>query len=231
MIDKDTSLLTVGLIGGDEFRHQATAVDRRLLQLARKSPPSVAILPTAAVPENAPLAAANGVTHFQRLGVTAYEVMIVDKATASDQALIDNLQRADIVYLTGGNPAYLLQCLHGSQAWSYLVEASRKGVVIAGSSAGAMVLATRLRYRGEVLDSLGLVPNVTVIPHFEKWSPESIQELQTSVEGGHTLLGIDGATGCILTRGKWEVVGPGRVTIITAERVQSLSERATFELH
>jgi cyanophycinase len=205
------------LIGGDEFRPVTVEVDRRIIQRLGRPAARVAVLPTAAAPENAPLAAANGVRHFRGLGVEAVAVMIVDAASANDERLIAELDGVDLAYLAGGDPRYLLDALRDSLAWRRLVDLLTDGCAIAGSSAGAMVLGETMFYRREWSPALGLVPGICVLPHFQEWGTKVLPELlDASRERGLTFLGIDGATGCVGWGPEWEVAGPGAVTVIRA---------------
>ncbi len=221
----------IGLVGGDEFKAPATAFDRLLLSLAPRTPASVAILPTAAASdENPHIAAAHGVKHFEQVGAKPFPVNIHDAATANDDAVVDELRRADIVYFSGGNPSHLLASLKDSAAWTCLLDLVQQGVIIAGSSAGAMVFGERMHYRGQDVAGLGLVPGVVVMPHFERVLEERLAQLQASLSPGLTLLGIAGATGCVLHDGEWLVEGPGHVTAISESGIEIFVAGARFGL-
>lgn len=220
----------IGLIGGEEFRPAAGAFDRLLLGLVAKSSPAVAILPTAAARERPELAASNGVRHFAGLGVTAYAVMIVDRASADDQTLVGELRRADVVYLAGGSPAHLVESLRGSAAWAFLTEAHERGVGLAGSSAGAMALCARLAFGGSDSRGLGLVAGAAVLPHFERMADDRLERLRSELTDGTTLLAIDGSTGCARDGAQWLVAGPGRVALITASDSETFRSGDTFTL-
>ncbi len=205
----------IALVGGEEFQTQAADVDRYVIQRLAKPNIKVAVLPTAAAPENAPLAARHGVDHFRGLGVEAKGVMVVDKASANDERLARELEDVDFVYIAGGEPVYLLDALRDSLVWRRLRAAVDEGCALAGSSAGAMILGETMYYRRQWFDALGLVPDVCVLPHFEQWGAKVLPELlESSIERNLTLLGIDGATGCVGWEREWEVVGPGAVTVI-----------------
>ena len=221
----------VGLVGGDEFRGPARAFDRLLLSLASRTPASVAILPTAAASDENPyLAAAHGVKHFERLGAEPFPVNIHDGATANDDTIVDELRRADVVYFSGGNPSHLLASLKDSAAWACLLDLVQQGAIIAGSSAGAMVFGERMHYRRQDVAGLGLVPGVVVLPHFERAHEERAAQLQASLSPGLTLLGIAGATGCVLHDGEWLVEGPGQVTAISESGIEVFVAGARFGL-
>ena len=220
----------IALVGGDEFRGPAAAFDRLLISLAPQVRPAVAILPTAAADSNPYLAASNGVRHFERLEAEPYPVMIRDSATANDQALIDELRRADIVYFSGGDPVRLLDTMRGSTAWAAIEELSQRGAIVAGSSAGAMMLGQRMAFRGQDMEGLAAVPGVVVLPHFERSSPDRVKRLRASFAPELTLLGIAGATGCVRQGEAWRVEGPGEVSVITNSATQVFSAGASFTL-
>jgi cyanophycinase-like exopeptidase len=209
----------VALVGGDEFRPETAEVDNYLLGRLNRTPARVAVLPTAAARENPQLAAQNGVRHFQELDAEAIAVMVVDKPSANDAQILAQLDGVDLVYLAGGDPRYLLDTLKDSLLWQRLSAAVQEECALAGSSAGAMVLGEMMGYQGEWSEALGLLPGICALPHFEKWGTEALPLLErTSLARGLTLLGIDGATGCVGWARKWQVVGPGAVTVIREGR-------------
>ncbi len=214
----------IALVGGEEFQTKAAAVDRYVIERLPKPLVRVAVLPTAAALENAPLAAKHGVDHFRGLGDEAEAVMIVDKATANDESLVGAMEGADLVYVAGGDPLYLLDALKDSLAWRHLSKAVEEGRALAGSSAGAMILGQTMYYRREWYDALDLLPGICVLPHFEQWGAKVLPELlESSTQRNLTFLGIDGATGCVGWDGEWQIVGPGSVTLIRDGRSEVLS--------
>ena len=217
------------LVGGEEFSEQAAALDRELLALVASETPNVAILPTAAKSENPYLAAAHGIAHFRKLDADPYGVMIIDRVTADAPVLVEELVGADVIYLTGGKPAHLLESLQDTRAWKRVLEMHENGAVLAGSSAGAMVLCESMSFGGEETQALGVVPGVTVLPHFERATEDRVQELREAA-GGRTYLGIDGATGCMLVDGAWHVYGPGSVRVITKSGVDVIETGGSFRL-
>ena len=217
-------------MGGDEFRPPVTGFDRLLLALAGDKLPKVAILPTAAAQQNPQLAAANGVGHFQALGAEAYAVMIVDSDSANDPALADQLGEAGLIYLCGGSPILLRDCLRDSLAWNRLLEMYAQGAIIAGSSAGAMVLCETMLHPGPPSPGLGLLPGLAVAPHFERRGEDAVSDLRKGLAAELTVLGIDGGTGCILRDGEWQVRGVGRVLVMRQNSVTTCTAGASFRL-
>ncbi|GAC1363417.1 MAG: cyanophycinase [Ktedonobacteraceae bacterium] len=207
------------LEGGAEFGGQMAAPDQRAVELAGGPQARISIIPTAAAPDdNHQRAGSNGVNWFTRLGATNVEALpLIDKASANDPAIAAALRQSRLIYLLGGFTGYLGQTLLGSSGWLAMLEAYENGAVIAGSSAGAMVLC---QYyfdpgAGKVVDGLALVPNTCVLPHHntfgKMWAARLAKLLPAAV-----LLGIDERTGMMDDKEHeqtWSVYGQGAVTI------------------
>ena len=203
----------IALVGGDEFRAGCEEMDRAILEAAGTPSPSLLVLPTAAARENPARAADNGVRHFAALGANADSLMVLDSSHANDAALLAPLAAADVVYVTGGSPAHLLEVLNGSLLLAKLLDANRRGAVLAGSSAGAMVLGEWMRFRGW-RRALNVLPGLAVLPHHERADPRAVaRELADDAPAGVAALGIDAMSGVLGRPGDWRVVGAGRVTL------------------
>ena len=201
----------MALVGGDEFRPGCKEMDQAILKATGVERPSVLIVPTAAARQNPSKAASNGVAYFSDLGASASALMVVETADANDKELLRPVDDADVVYLTGGDPAHLLDALSGSLLLRQIEAARERGAVLAGSSAGAMVAGPWMRFR-EWRETLGIVPFVT-FPHHEGSDPDkAARELEETAPPGLTVLGIDSMTCCFGGAGAWSVLGPGRVT-------------------
>src|SRR5688572_16236282 len=105
----------IALMGGNEFRADCREMDADLLAIVGVEQPKVVIIPTAAN-EHSQLAVQNGIEYFKSLGATVSGSMILDRTGAESPALVQTLKDADVLYLTGGNPVYLLQALVGTLA-------------------------------------------------------------------------------------------------------------------
>lgn len=205
----------IGLVGGEEFRVGCEEMDREIMRASGQDPARVVVIPTAAVtgPEKA---ANDGVRHFSSLGGDAESLMVLDRTHADDAGLAGALAGAGVIYFTGGSPDHLLTVLRDSLLWRAILEAADQGAVLAGSSAGAMVLGELMRRPrlGGWVDALGVTPGLAVLPHHESSDPaETSSQLQSQISGGLTVLGIDARTGCLGRPGSWRVVGSGRVTV------------------
>ena len=167
------------LEGGREFNAGMAATDKRAMAVCGGRAQPVRIIPAAAAPDNSHTrAAANGVGWFQGLGATDVRaVAIIDRTSADRPDLAREIERARLVFMLGGFTRYLADTLSKSLAWQAMVSAHRAGAVIAGSSAGAMVLCEHYfdPNSGNVLPGLNLLSKVCVLPHHgtfgKDWAP------------------------------------------------------------
>ncbi len=156
---------TLALVGGDEWTAGCT-FDAPLL--AASGATHVVVLPTAAAyqhPERVVLRAADW---FGPLRATVEGLMVVDRASAEDAGMAAVVARARFIYLSGGSPLHLRAVLKKSAVFEALTAAYAGGAVVVGAGAGAMVLTDPMvDPRGGALTlGLGLVDNLTVVPHF-----------------------------------------------------------------
>jgi len=200
----------IALVGGDEFRPGCEDMDRAILRSTGVERPSLLVVPTAAdkYPSES---ASNGVSYFAELGAKSSALMVLDRSQANDPDLIAPTDTADVVYFTGGNPAHLLDTLRGSLLLTKIEQALERGAIVAGSSAGAMVMGPWMRFR-EWRQALGIAGVVT-LPHHERNDPDQVaKDLADAAPSGVPVLGIDGKTACFGGPKTWEVLGPGHVT-------------------
>ncbi len=212
----------IALVGGDEFRIGCEEMDREIMRVSGKSPSSVLVIPTAAV--TGPAKAANdGTTHFASLGGETSRLMLLEKEHAEDPAFFASVTKADVVYFTGGSPEYLFEILKDSQFFRALLAAFHKGTVLAGSSAGAMVMGSVMRgpRSGAWVEALSVVPGVAVLPHHERREQSEVsKDLHETAPEGLVYLGIDARTACLGSPGSWRVVGLGKVTVYQGKEWQ-----------
>jgi cyanophycinase len=219
----------IALIGGNEFRRECDPLDRALIELAGGPGVAVAVLPTAATNENPYVAGENGVRHLRRLGARPDKLMIVDADGANRSDFAGALVDFAFVYFTSGDPIYLHDTLSGSRVWEAVRSIHARGGLVAGSSAGAMVLGEWLwRFDGWV-PGLNLAPRLAVLPHHAtlaaRWDGA---RMAASLPAGITLAGIDEATALLLP--SLQVAGAGQVTIYGADgpRAYPAGERVSL---
>lgn len=223
------------LEGGAEFSGQMAVPDRLAIQLAGGPNALVSILPAAAAPDqNHQRAGQNGVNWFKQLGATNVSALpLIDNTSANDPTIVEALSQARLIYLLGGFPRHLAQTLRESRSWRAMLSAHQTGAVIAGSSAGAMVLCEYYYDPGSsrVMEGLKLLDGVCVLPHhntFGKTWAARLSKLLPNI----VLLGIDEQTGviCDVSQGLGQVHGKGQITLYHNDLIDTIDPQQEFSL-
>lgn len=223
------------LAGGAEFGGRMAPADQRAIYLAGGSGTAVRIIPAAAAPDDNHIHAGNnGVRWFKSLGARdVASLALTDRASADQPEIVSELRNARLIYLLGGFPAHLHRSLAGSLSWQAILDAHQDGAVIAGSSAGAMVMCGSFfdPRSGELLEGLNLLPDTCVLPHFKdfgrRWAETLRAELPEAI-----LLGLEEGTAMIDDgeQGKWTVYGGGRLTLLRPDARRIFTPGESFEL-
>lgn len=205
----------LALAGSGEYLPPMEAIDRVLLNRL-KQPPRVVCLPTAAGTEGAERIrywSEMGVTHFARLGAEVKALPVIDRTSAHDETFAARIRQANFVYLSGGKPDYLYRSLVGSPVWLAIKEVLAHGGVLAGCSAGAMILGQKFFGFPGWKKGFGFVSGVTIVPHFDEIPDAVLQPIRLLAGRKLALVGIEGNT-CLLQDGAaYEVLGSGGVTV------------------
>jgi cyanophycinase len=206
----------LALVGSGEYLQPMQAVDRYLMSTLAE-PTRVVCLPTAAGTEGEERIAywsELGVEHFKQLGAEQVEaVAVIDRASADDPALAERIRRANFIYLSGGKPDYLLRTLKDSRALEAILHVYQNGGVLAGCSAGAMVMGESIPGLFHWTDALKLFPNAVIIPHYDEMPAWLIRTVRLLTRRNATLYGIEGFTALLVNGGERRVIGTGSVTV------------------
>ena len=201
-------------------------------------PPRYVQLATAAAPEG-PASLERwhrlGREQAQRLDVEPVQLPVIDRASADDPQLAAQVAGAGLIYLSGGDPGFLTETLRDTAVWSAIVDAWQAGAALAGCSAGAIALTSwvpslRHPWRGDI-DGLGVLPNIRVIPHFDKvlgWIPDIITRTFLHAPETTTVLGIDEDTAVVGGPADWQVVGRQSVHLLNTKPVTKLAAGSTL---
>ena len=208
----------IALVGGYEFRTNCLEMDRAILARVGTSA-QIIVLPTAAAFESPRQAAYNGVQHLKRLGAKAEAMYILNREDANNNDYAAQIDKVQGVYFSGGDPVHLLETLQGSKIWGAIVDLYQHGGLVAGSSAGAMVLGGQMWAPGEGWRTgLGLIPKLVIVPHHatvsHRWNAPKMAE---TVAPGVTVVGVDESTALLLP--DQLVIGAGEVTVYTPDPI------------
>ncbi len=214
---------TIALVGAGEFLETMSEVDRVLLE--RAGGLKVVVLPTASAPDGPGVPERwikMGIDHFTRLGAQVDGLLALDHAACDDLANAERVRAANLIYFSGGKPDYLRQALDNTAVWSAVCQVLDRGGVVAGCSAGAMIMGSyvpefSLRVGVPSVNrwhsSFGLLPGAVIAPHYNEF-PEVMSNLIFGRRPeGTFLIGIDGHTALVGLDHSWQVLGTGRVTV------------------
>lgn len=215
----------LALVGGAEWSEGCEAFDAALLEASGTG--EVTVLPTAAAYTHPQHAVATAQAYFSKLGGAVKPCMVLRRADAEDLSLAGQVRASRFIYLAGGSVLHLRSVLKASPVWHALVEAWAGGAVLAGSSAGAMVLGdTMVDPRGGALTlGLGLLAPFAVLPHAGDWSPDKTQRTVKLASGGLRIAAIDERTALVRANdGSWRAMGAGSATVWVGGRPGGLDD-------
>jgi cyanophycinase len=214
----------LALVGGDEFNPGNDEQDRMLAAAAGPGPAFV--VPTAAARQKPEASVAHAKAWFRRFGVELEELPVLKRTDAKSSALAERARTGGLFYLVGGDPGWVAEVLRGSLVWAAMFEAWRTGAALAGSSAGAMALASDTLVRAKWPDhvtrrpapALGVVPKTAVLPHFDTFGHKWVESAQAAAPE-LCLLGVDERSGAVWDGSGWLAAGPGAVTVVNGKKV------------
>lgn len=220
-------------IGGNEDKTSDLKVLKAVVDEA-KGPRSRVVVVTTASME--PEARKRDYTHaFQSMGIRDFTFIYIDKRDqAFDPGIYRKLNKADVVFFSGGDQLRLTSLLAGTPFLTAVRQLHKNGAVIGGTSAGGAVLSDLMIYggisekaahKGEILLTSGFrfIDRVAFDTHF--LNRERLPRLFNIVASNPEILGIgmDEDTGVVFHRSgdTLRVVGSGKVTIVDGTRIES----------
>ncbi|HEX5688467.1 MAG TPA: Type 1 glutamine amidotransferase-like domain-containing protein [Roseiflexaceae bacterium] len=225
----------LALVGSGEYTPAMNDTDGWLLELLGRRPARVALLATASAlePGMPDRWNAMGMAHWSALGAQPAALPLLTRADAADAQIVDALNEADLFYFSGGDPQHLAETLRDTPAWDVIRSRHAAGAALAGCSAGAMMLGgytlgIRALIAGQPPSwptALGFLPNLAILPHFDRAAEYMGEELLRAVlaaaPAGVTLLGIDEDTALVRAGERWVVSGRQSVVVFVGDTRRS----------
>ncbi|GAA1156438.1 cyanophycinase [Ornithinicoccus hortensis] len=228
---------TLFIIGGAEDKRRRLVVLRRFVRLAGGRSARIVVIPTASSMAAEAVEVYGAV--FGRLHAPdVTEVNPATRAESSDPELIERIDGATGIFITGGNQLKLGQLIVGTPLHDALRRAYQRGAVVGGTSAGASVLSQFMISMGEegvvprqrtsqLTAGLGLLSGVILDQHFDQRTRYA--RLLSLVAASPSLLGIgiDEDTAAEITdENDLTVVGSGAVYVVDARQAISDAHEA-----
>ena len=235
---------SLALVGSGEYLPAMAAFEKSLIDDGIKNgkQPLYIQIPTAAGRESEQRLnfwKELGATQADSLNVKSIFLPVYTREDAYDMEYVIQIKNSALIYMSGGDPHYLAETLIGTPLWDAIYENWLTGGSLAGCSAGAMVLSAQIpnfRFsKKEPTVGLNLIPNIRVIPHFNKffkWIPESAAKILLHVPDNTILIGVDELTAIVKRSGDehWVVYGEAKVHVLKGMPDQQLidGEQITF---
>jgi cyanophycinase len=215
----------VMVIGGAEDKLGERVILSRFVELAGGDQARIAVISTASALGDAATELYRQI--FARVGAVKVTGLRPEtREEANDPRTIEALKDATGIFMTGGNQLRLSSVIGGTKLGEAILDAHGRGVVVAGTSAGASAVATHMMAFGSsgatpkhrmanVSVGLGLLVNVVVDQHFEQRT--RLGRLLAVVAQSPSLigLGLDEDTAAVIDANDvLEVIGRGSVTIV-----------------
>ena len=228
----------VMVIGGAEDKLGERVILSRFVELAGGDQAQIVVISTASSLGDA---ATDLYRHLLgRIGARTITGLCPEtREEANDPQAVAALTSATGIFMTGGNQLRLSSIIGGTALGAAILDAHGRGVVVAGTSAGASAVATHMMAFGSsgatpkhrmahVSVGLGLLVNVVVDQHFEQRT--RLGRLLAVVAQSPSLigLGLDEDTAAVIDGNDiLEVIGRGSVTIVDGSDVITDAFRTT----
>lgn len=216
---------TLVIIGGAEDKKNECVILKRVAELTGLKDGQIVILTVAT--EYPSKVGKEYKDLFSRFHVPSIQVLHLEtREDANDSERLRCIEDATCVFFTGGDQLKITSLIGGTKAEKLLKKAYSKGLVIAGTSAGASAISEVMITSGDddeapkkctvkMSAGLGLLEGVVIDQHFAQRG--RIGRLLAAVAQNPYVLGvgIDEDTAVIvMPNGIFEVIGSNAVTII-----------------
>lgn len=217
------------IIGGREDREGDCGILKEFITLAGGARARIVVLTVAT--DLFREAMSEYKTAFKSLGVDHIEAYDVSqRLDAGEEKALASLEKATGIFFTGGDQLKITALLGGTKMHDLLHERFRKGIVIAGTSAGAAMMSNSMfisgasdsnpRFGGmEIGPGMDFLVGAMIDTHFSQRG--RIGRLLTAVAHYPQDLGfgIDENTAMIVEGREFRVVGEGAVTVVDASAI------------
>lgn len=216
-------------IGGAEDKEGAANILRKFIEVAGGRTARIVIIPTASTLED------TGKRYeklFRKLGADeAKSLPFASRDDAGKGEWLDYIEKANGIFVTGGNQLRLTTILGGTAVAKAIRRANARGVAVGGTSAGAAILSEHMIAYGaeghtphagavSLVPGFGLTNRIIIDQHFRQ--RDRLGRLLTALAYNPFAVGIglDEDTAAFIDHAKKiTVVGAGAITIVDASEL------------
>lgn len=212
------------IIGGAEEKFHGGEVLKKFVDLAGRQNSGIGILPTASeIPDDV---SSDYIQTFKQLGVGRVEVIGVDsRERAEEPSILELVNSLSAVFITGGDQSRLSNLIGGTKLHDKLTEKWKQGMVLAGTSAGASIMAKQMivaadtklnddKLKVELGTGFGFLDHILIDQHFSQRA--RFDRLLSAIADNKQIvgIGIDENTAILVHDNKFEVYGEHQVLVI-----------------
>jgi cyanophycinase len=220
-------------VGGAEEKEQDAIILRRFVEVSGREQARNPIIPTASrLPDTGP----RYEKIFRNLGAhRATSIPFETRADAERDDLLDTLEQATGVFLTGGNQLQLSTILGGTPVARAIRRLNARGVTVGGTSAGAAILsehmiafgqsgATPIAGLASLAPGFGLTNRIVIDQHFRQRDRLGRLLSVLAFNPFAVGIGLDEDTAAFISPDDiLHVEGAGAITIVDVSRLEHSS--------
>lgn len=171
---------------------------------------------------------------FAKLKHNANVLIMKTSKDVNNPEYIQRIEKADIVFFTGGDQNKLFKLLHESEVLKTVIHRYEKEeLVIAGTSSGAMVMGEHMIIAGEsdeallkglndTREGLNIIPDIIIDTHFLSRGRFSRLAEALLINNDDIGIGICEDTGVVITEGKkLRTIGSGTVILMEGNSIKN----------
>ncbi|MFN8398781.1 MAG: cyanophycinase [Anaerolineales bacterium] len=217
-------------IGGNE-NDKKPVVSKEFIRLAGGDKASIVVLPQPSVLVDTP---EYYIQHFLKLGAqTVRSLDFRSRLETQSDEYLEAIQQATGIFISGGTQMRLPAIIGGTKLEAAIFDAYQRGVIIAGTSAGASVMSKVMVAYGksgstpreglaQFTPGLGLTDKIIFDQHFRQRDRLGRLIYAISAHPGLLGVGIDENTAAIVEdEAKITVVGTGAITVVDGSELES----------
>jgi cyanophycinase len=220
------------IVGGGKVGNEILT---RMFDLAGGKDAPLVVIPTASGADDYP-PDWPGLRTFKTFGATNITVLHTkDRTVADSEAFVRPIAAAKIVWFVGGRQWRLVDAYSHTRTQREVERVLERGGVVAGSSAGASILASYMvrgaRENNDIMmapgyeEGFGLIKGVAIDQHMLTRNRQDDLEEVVAKHPDVLGIGIDESTAIIVQGQQFEIVGASKVAIHDGRIVKGSQER------
>jgi cyanophycinase len=170
---------------------------------------------------------------IEKLTIHKIVMFNFDKSMLAQKKLIDSLQKAKLIFISGGDQNRFMDVVNNTTVYSAIHKAYKNGSTIAGTSAGAAVMCEQMITGNQKLDTnysatfnkiqynnletkqgLALIKNAIIDQHFLKRNRYNRLVTAMVEFPTYVCIGIDEGTAIIVHNRQIEIAGESEVVVL-----------------